>query len=133
MHHSLRLFVGGRHQHLKTKSQFDDSRGKIIRTGGNEKDSSDDSSDKEDNSARDPKFSSSKLMKSQDLEPVLSMSKSHNPEDSRQIKIKGIFEPERSLENANPEELKFDGIGELPNQLKPRFSKPDNINVEGKV
>lgn len=82
---------------------------------------------------RDPKHSSSKLMDDQDLEPVLAMSKSHNPEDDFGIKLKNQYKNSEFDTNVKLEEIKLDGIGELPNQIKPRFSKPDNLNVEGIV
>ena len=95
----------------KKGEAMDDSKGRIL--GTNKSHSRVYSLDSEvynNSDGAKEEFSSSKIIKDNDLKPELLMSKTHEPQDQLDLKLRGEYNPPKRQENIGTEEARFDGV-----------------------
>lgn len=125
------MFRVGKTPIPKKPQVLDDSRGKILLTDRGVENV--DSECNENNEGTDEnKFSSSKMIKSKDLQVDTFLSKTMDPRDSPDLRIKNVFWKPPNPDRIIKEEVKFKGVGEIPGQPRPPFLRPDNIIDESK-
>jgi hypothetical protein len=73
-----------------------------------------------------------KLMKPRKSQTESLLSKTLNPVDNADLKLKNLYVNGPHLENQGVEEIKFDDVGEISGHPKAPFMKPDNIVDESK-
>jgi hypothetical protein len=122
----------GKTPNPKKSGMLDDSEGRILVTDRDNKVMNSEISDFADGSEGN-KVSGGKLMKPRKSQTESLLSRTLNPADNQDLKIKGLYAKGPHPVNIAVEEIKFDGVGEISGHPKAPFMKPDNIVDESKI